>query len=49
MLARTLRARLRQAAGGADEVVLARLGPFGSFAALTVLWEAGWLGAARRS
>jgi hypothetical protein len=46
--ARTVRAWLRQAAGS-DETLLARLGPFGTFAALTVLWEAGWLGVRRRS
>jgi hypothetical protein len=47
--ARTLRAWLQRAAGGEGEALLARLGPFGSFAALTVLWEVGWLGAAQRS
>jgi hypothetical protein len=49
MSARTVRAWLRHAAGGADEALLARLGPLGSFAALTELWEAGWLGEAGRS
>jgi hypothetical protein len=47
--ARTLRAWLQRAAGGDGDALLARLGPFGSFAALTALWEAGWLGAAQRS
>ncbi len=45
-----LRALLLEAARGPGmDVTLLRLGPFASFQALTVLWQAGWLGGGQSS